>query len=1014
MRALQSFHQENPRNFGAWFRLIITDRPLPWSWDAEEAALLLRWYHHFGWHQHLMDANPTPSGAGAALGTLLAQAYQSCFNGDGDTAVWMRLGQVMGIPDTSFGRHVTRLSQRLGLYQDSTSESDLIHVIPFLKLVGCPQQSLPVLGQQLRSSLPIGKRYRALVTAQWGPQAESLLKGWMKEGQSMPSFLSPAEGDLIQRDPETKKADLGFQWTVFELASGAYQLSLVPTKSLAQGDWVGSSRQSVSSEIAKTYGIPQELGRDGLVQGPGQTLDIDWPSRPSFWSVTKPTPRGVKQVFEKTKGIKPTLVCLPPQWSLDGDPEPGWRWQSIKGQTTLFDPSGTPWQAREESATWDALDGISLLDHPHIAVLHKFPEDLPGLEVLGGRLGSTLQEGVAWKRDQFALPPLGHLRLSWLTKHGHRRQKEVYFLPTLQLTKSTAERPVVWIRGMEGLVDRENENRWYELAIEPKASQWLATIAFKGWGSAPVQLCLEGRLTRWGAFLSGWRSHHPWTSHGPWHVGPRFPMEVYEANLRIEVALPTEVEGRMWLDGTAPLWEERTIKHQRKLGPLEFHDPLKPLWGVVEPMGRPVRIHLAWPNPADQEAEKLKSVPVLRFFPRDAPLSVKSLGAWKFHIRSHSNEGSELCLEDWDFRIRSTKNPGSTFRENLAALKVQRTSDGVMVEIPAFDPGDGPYHIGVRDDRSFGHPISIHVDKHGNPIARAVEAHCKAVRGRMIGGVAIREDLPDSRDQLLAFAYDLAESQNLLELLERDEIDHWLDYLSDDFVFSQPWTLGIALRHPKMTLKHIARANWGDEERLQSLGNLGQSGWSWWLVPPADLETMDPELRSIILQSASTLARRRITALHGITNPAVRTSAVARLCEEGLFLVLEPTVRRLYLEQMGFPVDLMEKPWNANALAARICQQQDDFLGGHIQRILHPSPEPPPMLPKPPATGLLGLPPVLDRITRLSGWGRAYRQWASEESGSLISAPHWHKATPEVFRHYGPLFTFFALLNWQD
>ena len=481
MRALQSFHQENPRNFGAWFRLIITDRPLPWSWDAEEAALLLRWYHHFGWHQHLMDANPTPSGAGAALGTLLAQAYQSCFNGDGDTAVWMRLGQVMGIPDTSFGGHVTRLSQRLGLYQDSTSESDLIHVIPFLKLVGCPQQSLPVLGQQLRSSLPIGKRYRALVTAQWGPQAESLLKGWMKDGQSMPSFLSPAEGDLIQRDPETKRADLGFQWTVFELASGAYQLSLVPTKSLAPGDWVGSSRQSVSSEIAKIYGIPQELGRDGLVQGPGQTLDVDWPSRPSFWSVTKPTPRGVKQVFEKTKGIKPTLVCLPPQWSLDGEAEPGWRWQSIKGQTTLFDPSGTPWQAKEESATWDALDGISLLDHPHIAVLHKFPEDLPGLEVMGGRLGSTLQEGVAWKRDQFALPPLGHLRLSWLTRHGHRRQKEVYFLPTLQLTKSTAERPVVWIRGMEGLVDRENENRWYELAIEPKASQWLATIAFKGW-----------------------------------------------------------------------------------------------------------------------------------------------------------------------------------------------------------------------------------------------------------------------------------------------------------------------------------------------------------------------------------------------------------------------------------------------------------------------------------------------------------------------------------------------------
>ena len=567
---------------------------------------------------------------------------------------------------------------------------------------------------------------------------------------------------------------------------------------------------------------------------------------------------------------------------------------------------------------------------------------------------------------------------------------------------------------MEGLVERENANRWYELTIESQGSKWLADVLFRGWGSTPIHLCLEGRLARWGASLYGWRPHHPWPSHGPWHMGPRFPMEVYEANLRFEVALPVEVEGRVWLDGLAPLWEERTIRHQRKLGPLEFHDPLKPLWGVIEPMGRPVRVALGWPNPADQEAEKLKSVSVFRFFPRDTPLSVKALGTWKFHIRSHSTEGPGFSIEDWSIWIRSTKTPEVVFRENLSALNGQRTSDGLLVEIPACNPADGPFHIGLRTINSPSHPISIHVDRNGNPIPRAVEAHCKAVRGKMIGGVAIREDLSDYRDQLLSFAYDLAETANLIELLDYEEIYHWLDYLSDDFVFSQPWTLGIALRHPKMTLKYIARSEWGDEEKVQALGNLGQSGWSWWLVPPADIETMAPELRAIILQSASTLARRRITALHGITNPAARTAAISRLCEEGLFLALEPTVRRLYLEQMGFPVELMEKPWDAKSLSARICQQQDDFLGGLIRQLLQPSPEPPPLLPKPPESGLLGLPPVLERVMRLSGWGRAYRQWAATETGSLISAPHWDKATPEVFRHYGPLFTFFALLNWQD
>jgi hypothetical protein len=267
---------------------------------------------------------------------------------------------------------------------------------------------------------------------------------------------------------------------------------------------------------------------------------------------------------------------------------------------------------------------------------------------------------------------------------------------------------------------------------------------------------------------------------------------------------------------------------------------------------------------------------------------------------------------------------------------------------------------------------------------------------------------------MLAYAYDLAGTHDLIDLLEPEEPTHWLDYLGDDFVFSQPWTLGIALRHPRMALEHIAAAPWTEERRIQALGNLGQSGWSWWLVPPSALEAMEPSLRATLQQSIASLARQRMTAFYGTSNAAVRSAAVARICEEGLFLALEPPAMRLFLSQMGFPVELMERGWTGTGLAQRVCQQQDDFLGGLIQQIFLPSPESAPLLPGAPLPGIPGLPPALERLSRLAGWGRAYHQWYPSAAESLICTHAWAGATPEVFRHYGPLFTFFALLNWQD
>ena len=125
-------------------------------------------------------------------------------------------------------------------------------------------------------------------------------------------------------------------------------------------------------------------------------------------------------------------------------------------------------------------------------------------------------------------------------------------------------------------------------------------------------------------------------------------------------------------------------------------------------------------------------------------------------------------------------------------------------------------------------------------------------------------------------------------------------------------------------------------------------------------------------------------------------------------------MRRLYLEQLVFPSEMLERPWKPRDLAYRICQQQEDFVGGLIRQLLQPGPERPPLLPRPPVTGLYDLPQVLAPLVSLSGWGRAYHQWAGTAHGSLVSAGHWAEATPTLFRSYGPLFTFFSLLTWQD
>lgn len=1010
MRALQNFRQA-PFFFGEWFLEEIRRRPLPWAWDDEEADLLLGWAWKFKWLQAIQDQDPSKLKAAAALATLLAQAYRDCFREDGDHAVWKRLGPRLGLQESVLGVGATRVSQLLKVHRPAV-DSDLVHVIPFVHLVGCPPQALPLLGQRLKAKAAVPQRFKALFESQWeSPRVRDAIVRWLKGEGSQPPELGDPEAQLLKLErPKVSAARESFRWRCLLLAGQGYKTVLAPTGKLEGTIVQGREDGPISVLAAMQFGVPQMLGRDGRVTIDGTTTEVPWGlAEPSLWiSVNSPAPE-VSKAYERTVGRTGELCCLPPGWSLDGEAEPEWRWVPVSGRVSFFDPDGAPWDMREEGAPLEVHDAIAIGARPGLPIIHRIPRGLQDLSITGGELGSTLGSGEAWAQGEDVVPPQGHLVLHWRSNKGTKRRKEVFCMPSLQLTRQEGAKLRVWVRGMERLIGREDA-QWYELSIKVTGNRWEASIELQNWneGRPPLELQLSGASNTWGGLLRGNTAPFRNQLSSPWAADIRFFEQLYLGQVRIELKLPEGVEAKVWAEDGGEIWSEKSFRDRSQLASLELQQLIAPPLATMATTARPLRVDLVWPMDDDHAYQ---SVNLFRIFPRPAEVGVSIHGG---------------CIEvggrdpvhpfkpgDWSIRIGSTHTPKLESERMLLELKGLEVGPGTwQFRAPDLPAKGAPYFVQLIRNDGAGRPLSVHADASFTHQMVAAEAFSTAVRRKGIGGVELPGGLGDHRDRLLQFAFNLSETHDLESLIP-EEIAYWLNFLDHDFLFSQPWTLGIALRHPEKALQHLAGLHSEPSHLAEALARLGQSGWCWWLISQPMMKRANAATSGRLDEALRIRAADAIDGLRTTQNPGMRLTLLQRYCEEGLHLHLAKGQQLELFQAMGLPLEWLKAPRNWIDVGRSLLQNEATGPLGDCIHNLVVGPFVPRTLPRhrKSAVTLGTQAPFLESLNRLAAWADAYRKWSPGASQSLICAEGWSEATPEIFRYFAVPLTAFTSFN---
>ena len=593
MRALQGF-SGTPLQFGSWFLATCRQRLLPWAWDEDETLLLHRWAQEWAWYPALTHPGRPREERAAALAALLAMAHRDCFKTEGELGVWSRLAPHVGIAEGALASGVDTLTHQLDIFRPPVRFTHFVHLIPFLRLVGCPHQALPIIGSRLKvPNQLLPERFKVLIEAKWeeveDPEAE--LRSWLCNQTDCPRWLDDADAVALQRDPVRTQRS-GSRWRCVELPDDALHVVILPATGSSNHAWRGRGiDQEMKAEDALKWGVPQKLGEDGWIEpvgGPRE--DLEWPKTPSFWRPVLAFLEAGAVPFEMQGEERFQRVFLPPGWSLDGmDRAEVWRWQPVQGRCPVFAPSGALWNPRTLAQTdLDHQEDIRLADHPELPILFQLPTEIPDLRATPGSLGATLRPGESWTAgDPQRVPPMGHLYLSWGVP-GHGRSLEVFVLPTLQIISRWQRTFRVWVMGMESLVGRE-EDRWYEIPLRLEAAAWTALLDFKGWGDQPLRIQLSGSLEVLGGALRGpLVASSGFSPHSPWVVSPGFFDQTFRDRTRIQFQLPEGVSARMCLEGGGLIWPDRPFKAGQTLFPKEFQDPIEPLLQVLwnPPPGR--------------------------------------------------------------------------------------------------------------------------------------------------------------------------------------------------------------------------------------------------------------------------------------------------------------------------------------------------------------------------------------------------------------------------------------------
>lgn len=1012
MRALQNF-RESPFFFGDWFLRELKRRPLPWAWDAEEADLLLGWAWKFGWLKSLQDQDPPRQKAAAALGTMLAQAHRDCFREDGDHAVWKRLGPRLGIHEVYLGTGATRLSQVVGVHRKLTSETDLKHLIPFVQLVGCPPQALPILGQKLKGRAPLPQRFKALFESQWeSMELREAIQAWLRGGGPQPSGLEEPEAQLLKagrtKERETKEA---FRWRCL-LVGKDYRLVLVPVGKLDGLLFQGRDGGPLSADDATRYGLLQILGQDGLVTVDGKAVEIAWHhAEPTLWSAVPCSAPGVIKTYERTAGQTGDLCCLPPGWSLDGESEPSWRWVPVAGKVSFFDPDGTPWVLKEDGAPLEVHDSVSIVGRTGLPVIHRLPLALQELVVTTGDLGSTLDAGQEWTPESETIPPQGHLILRWRSSKGTRR-KEVFCMPALQLTRQEGAKLRIWVRGMEGLIGRE-AGKWFELPVEMAGNRWTTKIALRNWAPnrPDISLQCEGIANTWCGLLRGNTGPFKEQLSSPWAVDLSFFERVYLNRARIEVKLPEGVEAKLWTEDGGEVFSQKTFQDKSLLAPLEQKELLAPALEALPATARPIRVGLAWPTTDDQTYQSLN---LFRIFPRASEVGVSVHGGC-LEVGGRDIE-RPFNPSEWTVRVGSTHSPRQVHEWPLSTLKGIETAPGQwQFRAPDLPAKWSPYFVQLLRSQGTSRPLSIHTDHAFSGGMLAVDAFFKAMQKKGIGGVDLPGGDGDHRDRILHFVYDFAGTHDPEGFISED-VQSWLGHLEHDFLFSQPWTLGIALRHPDQALLRLADLHHDPESLSEALARLGQSGWSWWLVPYPMAKQLNASTGGRLEEALINRAKTAMSALKQVQNPGAKLTLIHRFCEEGFHRFLPKEQRFEMLKAMEFPIDWMRTSRSWSDMGGCLLRGEVKGLPSQVigNLIMGPfKPRPLPKLPKV-KVSIGAQAPILESIERLAPWAAAYSKWSHAASRSLLCADPWPDVVPDIFRHYAVPLTLFTSSNLVD
>jgi hypothetical protein len=273
----------------------------------------------------------------------------------------------------------------------------------------------------------------------------------------------------------------------------------------------------------------------------------------------------------------------------------------------------------------------------------------------------------------------------------------------------------------------------------------------------------------------------------------------------------------------------------------------------------------------------------------------------------------------------------------------------------------------------------------------------------------------DHRDQLLAICIELASLPgiSLWELLEPEEIEHWLGFLDGDFLYSQPWTLTLAIQKPSEVLKRLVHLYHEPDQLANALGDLGQCGWSWWMVSQREFESMNASDKYAIRAALDLRAAKMSRLLGQLTSEALKMTLIHRLCEEGLPLQISLPSQARLLKSMGLDLPWGRSPMGPDEISQAILQSGPEGTVGLMMDRVRRGDSSGAEVPKP--IGHYSLPGIqeghaLAPMGRINQWGKLHRSWFDRGKSSFVCDTHLARSIPVLCRHYAPLLTLFHLM----